>query len=363
MLPSHLQIQRRNDNSEGSSDDEVGGGRSHDQKKSGISASADRRGPVREGNRIGRDRLPPPPLGLTGVLCDSKQLTIPGRGNLHYTVFRPRQLSMKPPLIVVAGGPLLPSHYLTPLVHLITDRSVILYDQIGCGMSILDPSSETKAVDVPAMSKDLHFLIQHLPMESFHLYGHSFGGIIAFECLCMEVSQMSSKKCHSLVLSSTPSSVAGAIHSSENLLNSIRQELGQDADTGVVSKIFASRHECRVEPLPLTLQQSLEMAGFQSSSKGLVNAKNYEAKVSTEDLATMVARPTLVLSGEHDYVDVSHWRTILGENIRMKKLPGCSHYGLHEKEHIYGKEIQDFVRVNDPSLPDIILPNGVRIRR
>ena len=56
---------------------------------------------------------------------------------ISYCLFRPRQLldNEKPPLLVLHGGPSIPSNYLLPIINGVTDRSIILYDQYGCGKS------------------------------------------------------------------------------------------------------------------------------------------------------------------------------------------------------------------------------------
>jgi len=56
---------------------------------------------------------------------------------------------------------------------------------------------------------DLKQLIKHLGIRRFHLYGHSYGGILAFEY--MKVVSRENKKndveCLSAILSSAPSDI------------------------------------------------------------------------------------------------------------------------------------------------------------
>jgi proline iminopeptidase len=39
------------------------------------------------------------------------------------------------PILVLHGGPSVPSNYLLPLVNVVPYRSIVLYDQLGCGKS------------------------------------------------------------------------------------------------------------------------------------------------------------------------------------------------------------------------------------
>ena len=167
---------------------------------------------------------------------------------IAYKIFRPRQLKSrdKPPLIVVHGGPSIPSTYLLPLVNIIVDRCIIYYDQYGCGKSSRpkiivnapapagtpsslmegggsnSPSGSSygggthhpnryEPFDISTHVDHLHYLItKEWKLEYFHLYGHSFGGILCYEYLMkmMKTSQRGADGgCLSLVLASTPTSI------------------------------------------------------------------------------------------------------------------------------------------------------------
>jgi pimeloyl-ACP methyl ester carboxylesterase len=57
--------------------------------------------------------------------------------NLSFTITRPMALSSQKacPILVLHGGPSVPSDYLLPLVNVVPYRSIIFYDQLGCGKS------------------------------------------------------------------------------------------------------------------------------------------------------------------------------------------------------------------------------------
>lgn len=325
MLPSHLRSNR---------DDEPTASRIHGL---GRSAAA-------------------PPLGLTGVLCDSHTMEIPKRGVLHYTIFRPRFMNanMPPPLVCIAGGPLLPPTYLGPLVHLITDRAVVFYQPLGVGQSSLELNCDPN--DLDGMVSDFAALIERLPTKQWHLYGHSFGGIVAYEYLVRNLDS-STKSCLSVVLSNTPVSLALAIDRSTELMRSIRLELGSGADEKEVQDTFSHRHECRVVPLPLPLHQTYEMAGFRSSPKGLITMKDYVAHKVDVRLP-----PALILQGQHDFCECSAWSDFFSDS-QVMVLAGCSHFGMLENENLYGSVLSSFLTDHDPDQGPLILPNGVRVRR
>ena len=354
MLPAHLQVSRDGGGNESDSSSEVEG-----HSKRG-------RRPIHNNNNSQQ-----PPLGLTGVLCDSHKLSIPQRGTLHYTIFRPRNMqpNMPPPLLCIAGGPLLPWSYLSPIVHIINDRSIIFFDPLGVGQS--KPFGKIETTNVSGIVQDLIYLVSKLSMKQFHMLGHSFGGIIAFEYLCQTLLQDDSAPsdlptCLSVVLSNTPVSVAKTLESCQSLMEDIQKDFNaSDLDEDMVKERFAFTHECRVRPLPLPLQQSYEMAGFYSFTNSLLAVKDYVAAQPQQEVSSpMNMPPALVLRGQHDFVvDANAWSDLF-RSCEQVVLAGCSHYALLENEDIFGSVLSLFLRKYDPRQEDFFtLPNGVIVRK
>ena len=54
-----------------------------------------------------------------------------------YKIYRPMTMSSQQaaPLVVLHGGPSVPSDYLYPLTAVVPYRTIIFYDQLGCGKS------------------------------------------------------------------------------------------------------------------------------------------------------------------------------------------------------------------------------------
>ncbi|GKY96583.1 hypothetical protein MPSEU_000617900 [Mayamaea pseudoterrestris] len=252
-----------------------------------------------------------PPLGLTGVLCESRSITLP-HGTLQCTIFRPRHLKYKPPLICVAGGPLLPCTYLSPLAHLVTDRAIVLYDAIGCGQSSANNRhanpKQTKQI-VDNMVLELQTLISEIQCDDYYLFGHSFGGAIVYEYLKQQLmakdSSGNSKTCLGTILSSVPLSIEDSQAHCQELMNSIREELGPDAEQEDVSQVFHQRHECRKQPIPLPLQQAFQLAGYtsrSSSTAGLKAVSDYSIELLDNDTFSDKLPPALVLRGKYDFI-------------------------------------------------------------
>ena len=154
---------------------------------------------------------------------DGHTYTKPSKHRLAYRIARPMALSSRQaaPIVVLHGGPSLPSSYLYPLENVVPYRSIVFYDQLGCGRS--DEPADMSLYSIEDSVRDLKTLLKHLGVRRFHLYGQSYGGILAFEYLksvAMASSSSSSSsptaladddgecKCLSAILSSAPTNIA-----------------------------------------------------------------------------------------------------------------------------------------------------------
>lgn len=365
MLPQHYQVGRRNpEHDDGDDDDDD------------LLAARRRRQARASASLAGALRQPAPPLGLTGVLCDTQCLTIPGRGSLQYTVFRPRYLHRMPPLVCLAGGPFLPWTYLNVLVHLIHDRSLVFLYFIGGGQSkalqnsshhgrVRTKEDDTLTNPIPGMVQDLQELLRHLRLKHYHLYAHSFGGLVAYEALRTTTGFTTTTReatCLSLILSSTPANLPQTLQHIEELKAGCRASADEAADDDAEddgARLFAATHECRVRPLPLALQQSFAMAGFFSSPAGWQSVQDYVAPGGTDDDQQPPSNklPVLLLRGEFDFISetcMEPWMAHLGGSpnaCTIRTLPGVAHYGMLEDEHTYGAVLRKFLAsVPEPPL-------------
>lgn len=85
----------------------------------------------------------------------------------------------KIPLLLLHGGPGVPSYYLNPMKALSKDRPVIFFDQLGCGRS--DRITDTALMTIPHYVQELEQLVDSLHLKDYYLYGHSWGTILATE--------------------------------------------------------------------------------------------------------------------------------------------------------------------------------------
>ena len=82
------------------------------------------------------------------------------------------------PLVVLHGGPGWPHDMLVPpLSNLSNERSVIFYDQLGCGFS--ERPTDKSLWRMGRFVSELGEVINGLRLEKYHVFGHSFGSAIA----------------------------------------------------------------------------------------------------------------------------------------------------------------------------------------
>jgi len=178
-------------------------------------------------------------------------------GETWYRIVGDGEEPGKLPLLTLHGGPGALHDYLEPLGELAaTGRRVIFYDQIGCGKSW----TEEKPADfwtVELFVREVQAVRDALGLDRVHLFGSSWGGMLAMEYALTKPSGVAS-----LVLSSSPASLPQW----EAETGRLRRELPADVQAVLdeheaagtldspeyeaASMEFYKRHVCRVDPLP-----------------------------------------------------------------------------------------------------------------
>ena len=127
----------------------------------------------------------------------------------------------KTPLLLLHGGPgsTHNSFELFDTFAFSSDRPVIMYDQIGCGLSSI-PNDKPELYCSDTWIDELQNLIGYLRLDEFHLLGHSWGGMLA-QLYCLKTG---SKGVKTLILSSTLSSASLWKEETHRLIRSMSKE-------------------------------------------------------------------------------------------------------------------------------------------
>lgn len=241
------------------------------------------------------------------------------------------------PMVVCHGGPGVPSDYLFPLIEPL-QRPVIFFDQLGCGRSDR-PSPEIVEYSIAAAVQDLIEVIDAfvadglIPRQegrpAYHLYGQSFGGILAFEAL---TTGRGLPVPRSLTLSNVPSSVPMLLEDVEALL----------ADLGGDGARFDATHVCRTTPRPPALLAAYAPGHPGNHWRGVDVIADWCA--SERGLGSLTL-PVLLVAGEHDFVtlrSMQGWQKLA--QLRCVVIPGAAHHALLEMPEAYGACIEGFLQ-------------------
>ena len=276
-------------------------------------------------------------------------------GMIWYEVFG---TGNKTPILALHGGPGYPSYYLNPLKSLATDRSVIFFDQLGCGRS--DILTDTNLMTIDAFVAQTRALIEHLKIEKIIIYGHSWGTMLGTEyykkypdniealilgspCNDANMWQNDSDK----LIAQLPDSIRVPLENHKN--NSI-------PDTTALNKsIDYFYHEFYTRKLPLSkdvikadsswyAKESTVyeyMWGIEEYSvDGTLNG--YDGK----EILKKINVPVLYITGEYDTATpstVEKYQEIT-PNSRLEVIEDAGHQTLNDNEEKELKIIESFLR-------------------
>jgi L-proline amide hydrolase len=278
-------------------------------------------------------------------VCDGDSITT--SHSIRYRIHNRMNLSSQKaaPILVLHGGPGVPSDYLLPLRNAVPYRSMVFYDQLGCGRS---PGPDDKeAYSIESSIDDLESVIKKSGLSRFHLYGQSFGGILAFEYLKRVAERRddddSATECLSAIFSSTPCDVHQVESVAGELIASL---LNEDPDESTVMDRFQARHACQTTDgkKPQPLADAYEKAGTPGIWRGTDSIKEWTATKPSESAKRMPS--CMVMRGEHDFVTaecVEGWKKAFNHKfVRLKELEKLSHHGLLEDGKTYGEIVDSF---------------------
>jgi proline-specific peptidase len=194
---------------------------------------------------------------------------VPFRGyRTWYRVVGERTTPDKPPVVLLHGGPGIPSDCLEPLTALAnTGRQVVFYDQLGCGNS--DHPDDPTLWSIDLFLDELATVRAALRLDRIHLLGFSWGGTLALEYAMTQPSGLASL----VALSCGPSSRM-AEDATERVYDELPREVREtlrrheaagttdDPEYQAARQVFNVRHVCRIDPWPAFLERAVARANW-----------------------------------------------------------------------------------------------------
>jgi L-proline amide hydrolase len=261
----------------------------------------------------------------------------------------------KLPLLCLHGGPGFTHDYLEPLEDMArTGRRVIFYDQLGAGNS--DRPSDPEMWTVELFLDELGIIRNELALERVHLFGSSWGGMLAMEYALTRPLGLAS-----LVLASSPSSIPLWAEETARLRSElpadVRRTLDEHEQAGTTgdpayehaTMAFYKLHVCRTDAWPDGLNRSF--AKFNPEIYNTMQGPNEFVITGTlkdweiSDRLGEIDVPTLVTSGRYDectprLAGVVH-RGIGGS--KWVVFEQSSHTAFIEERELYMRVLDDFL--------------------
>lgn len=262
------------------------------------------------------------------------------------------------PLLVLHGGPGASSGYLEPLTALADDRPVVLYDQLGGGKA--DHPDNSALWVLERFVQELQQVRVALGFTQLHLFGHSWGTILAIEYALTQPNGLASLILAGPVLS-VPRYNADALTLKHKLPIEMQHAIDQHEAAGstdapeyqAASVEWWRRHLCRNEAILDSLLQGLDdpVAGINPQVYKIMqgpseftltgNLKGFDRTARLHEIQI----PTLFTCGRYDECtpDASAWYHSLLPNSELVIFEHSAHMTHLEEPDAYVQAVRIFL--------------------
>ena len=269
----------------------------------------------------------------------------------------PRDLA---PVIILHGGPGMAHDYVQNLAELadLTGRTVIHYDQIGCGRSSHHPDAPVERWTPGYFIDEFHSLREHLGIERYHVLGQSWGGMLG-----SEIAVRRPEGLLGLLICNSPASMplwtSEAAKLRDALPETARNALTEHEASGTLdhpdylsaTELFYQRHVCRVVPMPQDFVDSEAQMLADPTVYHTMNGPNEFHVIGTLRDWSVIERlpriqvPTLVVAGEYDEATPATWQPFrdLIPGASEHIFPDASHCVHLEQPDVFLGTIADFL--------------------
>jgi proline iminopeptidase len=186
-------------------------------------------------------------------------------GRVWYKIINP---GISIPLVLLHGGPGSSHNYLEPLEQLANEWTIVVYDQLGCGKS--ERPHDASLWQRNRFVDELHQIREALKLEQVHIFGHSWGAMLAIDYVLTKPHGVKS-----LLLASPPLSIPRWMKDMERYRKTLpievetilrEHEKNNTTDSDeyqIASMEFYQRYLCRLNPWPEPLERTLANEGTE----------------------------------------------------------------------------------------------------
>jgi L-proline amide hydrolase len=268
------------------------------------------------------------------------------------------------PLVVLHGGPGFCHDYLRSLSELAdeTGRTVVLYDQFGCGRSSRRPEAPAEFWSPQLFVDEFFAVVDHLGLDSYHVLGQSWGGMLGAEIAVRRPEGLAG-----LAICNSPASMElwtqAADRLRADLPDDVRAALEHHEATGTydhpdyvaATKEYDRRHVHRMETTPQDYLDSEGLVEQDPTVYHTMNGPNEFHVIGTLkdwsiiDRLASVDAPTLVVAGEFDEAAPETWAPFVERipHVRSHVFAGASHCTHLEQPQAFRALIAQFLHEHD----------------
>ncbi|MFN3004753.1 proline iminopeptidase-family hydrolase [Mycolicibacterium wolinskyi] len=268
------------------------------------------------------------------------------------------------PLFVLHGGPGMAHNYVANIAAIAdeTGRTVIHYDQLGCGNSAHLPDAPAEFWTPELFVEEFHTVRTALGIDRYHVLGQSWGGMLG-----AEIAVAAPEGLVSLAICNSPASmqlwVEGAAELRAQLPPEIQSALQRHETDGTVTdpeylaatQEFYRRHVCRTDPMPQDFADSEAQMEAEPTVYHTMNGPNEFHVIGTlrdwsiVDRLPSITAPVLVVAGEFDEATPATWQPYveLIPDVRSHVFPDTSHCTHLEKPEEFRAVIAEFLQQHD----------------
>ncbi|WP_344795401.1 proline iminopeptidase-family hydrolase [Frondihabitans peucedani] len=268
------------------------------------------------------------------------------------------------PLVVLHGGPGMAHDYVQNLAALAdeTGRTVVHYDQFGCGRSTHRPEAPPDYWTPELFVREYETVLEFFGLADHHVLGQSWGGMLGAEIAVRRPASL-----RSLAICNSPASmqlwVEGAAELRAALSPETQDALDRHEADGTTSDpeylaataVFYERHVCRVVPMPQDFVDSEAQMEAEPTIYHTMNGPNEFHIIGTMRDWTIVDRldaveaPTLVVAGEFDEATPATWQPFVDRipDVSSHVFPGASHCTHLEQPETFRSVVSRFLAAHD----------------
>ena len=264
------------------------------------------------------------------------------------------------PLVLLHGGPGAAHNYLIPISELVrpTGRAVVLYDQIGCGLSthLIDAPKEFWTPEL--FMEELQLLVEQLGISgNYALLGQSWGGMLGMQFASKKPSGL-----QALVVADSPAGMKIWV-SEANKLRALlpveveatlqKHEAAGTTDSPeyvAAMDVFYERHVCRI-PMPPDVLASFAQLNAEPTVYHTMNGPSEFYCIGSlkdwdiHDELHNISVPTLLVSGAYDEATPAMVQEIHRRipDVLWELFPSSSHMPHVEEPERFAQVVNSFL--------------------